>query len=217
MQLQIIEIESETAHFKVPYSTKIMKTFELPPPSTVIGMLKVIFGERIDDFIFGYYFERETKFQDAITIHKAPFKFNKSTGTKEILKNKIGTSDICVKEYLANCRLYIYTNLDSDIVMEYGLCMGRSSCPARLRLPFKETELNKQTTVLNNQFIPKTGKGRIRPITVTTKYNPALQSFESQIMYLQEARNAKTEAFYDATNNRSVHLWGYREGEVYVY
>ena len=62
MRVNKLEITSMTAHFGEPLGCDDRRTKDIPPPSTVIGILKVLFGEDIDDFIFGYTFASQAKF-----------------------------------------------------------------------------------------------------------------------------------------------------------
>ena len=51
-----ITIVSTMAHFKNSRSGVLQQTYKIPPVSTVVGILKNIYGENIENFIFGYNF-----------------------------------------------------------------------------------------------------------------------------------------------------------------
>lgn len=206
MEINKLKITAPIAHFKVPYASKLQITYDVPPLSTVIGMLKVIFGDDIDDFKFGYLFESEGKFKDAITLHK----FNKKNKNKKI-------TDCGVREYLDNCRLLIYTDLDKPIEMNHILTMGRSNCLARLHFPIEKVQLTNKEGKGYNQYTPvDIGTGVIKPISILNRYNPAVGSFDTTVKHLRFNKEFKYDKHYDIEENQNVILWHFKGGGVSV-
>ena len=210
MLLNRLKITAPIAHFKVPYSSKYQNTYSIPPLSTVVGMLKVIYGEEINDFIFGYIFEYETDFVDGYTLHKV---------NKDIKQNKKGyTSDYCFKKYLHDCTLTIYTNISKEISMEHSFTMGKSNCLARLHFPIEEVSLVDKTGKGYNQFTPiEVGTGEIMPVTVNTKFNHRLDSFDTRIKHLRLNKEFDFDKYHDEEKKQNVFLWSYKDGDINVY
>lgn len=180
--LNKLKITAPIAHFKIPYTSKVQRTYLLPPPSTIIGMLQVIYGYDIDNFVFGYSFEYETLFKDVITIHKVWLDKIKPLGISRNNNKKLPDvpADCCTREYLYNCKLNIYTSLNIPISMNYSLCMGRSGCLARLHFPIVST--NKYKQIISNQYTNadnNSNHGVIQPINTYSKYDSKTNSFNT--------------------------------------
>lgn len=209
-----LTITSKTAHFKVPYTSKYQKTYDIPPISTVIGMLKVIFGEEIDDFIFGYTFEYESKFNDAMLIYKVNLKEMPTVG--ELEKRKDQVTDSIIRDYLYNCVLKIYTDLDLPIEMNYCLTMGRANNLARLHLPFEKVELIDAIGLGYNQLTPvNIGIGIVSPITYYSNYDKRTQSFQTKTKHLRYNKEFNYNKNFDEEEGQNIFLWRYKDGEIY--
>ncbi len=214
--MQRIVITSKTAHFKVPYTSKYQKTYDIPPISTVIGMLKVIFGEEIDDFVFGYTFEYESKFDDAMTLYKINANDLPIIGDSSRKRDYV--SDSIVREYLYNCVLKIYTDIDLPIVMNYCLTMGRANNLARLHLPFSEVKLVDAIGTGYNQLTPvNIGTGIIKPVTYYSKYDKATQSFHTRTMHLRFNKEFEYDRHFDEEEGQNIFLWKCEGGEIYEF
>lgn len=216
-------ITSNNAHFKIPYSSKLQLTYEVPPISTVLGILRVIYGEEIDNFIFGYTFNYEGKYNDLMNVYKLnaseDFKFfttiDKSKDELTIIPSKDKITDVVNREYLFNCALKIYTNIDKDIKMNYPLTMGRANCLARLHFPIEEVKLINKEGEGYNQFTPMdVGVGQIMPITYYSKYDKELQSFQTKIKHLRYNKTFSYDKNYDTEEEHNILLWKYTGGEV---
>lgn len=210
MRLNRLRISAPFAHFKIPYSSKFQDTYPVPPLSTVIGMLKVIYGEDINHFTFGYTFESEVDFIDGYTLHKL---------NKDVKKNQKGyINDYCMKKYLHRCCLTVYTDIPQKICMNHALTMGKSNCLANLHFPVEEVDLTDKPGKGYNQFTPVTvGTGEILPVTVMTKFNHQLGSFDTNIKHLRLNKEFDAETYHDEERNQNVFLWSYKDGEVDVY
>lgn len=212
--MQKITITSKTAHFKVPYTSKYQKTYNVPPISTVIGMLKVIFGEEIDNFIFGYAFKHESKFDDAMTMYKMNIRELPIIG--ELDKRKSYITDSIIREYLYDCILKIYTDLDLPIEMNYCLTMGRANNLARLHLPFEKVELIDEAGLGYNQLTPVSiGTGIIMPIAYYSSYDKRTQSFQTKTKHLRYNKEFEYNKNFDEEEGQNIFLWKYEGGEIY--
>ena len=64
LKLTRITIKGDFAHFKMPAKSKYQQTFEIPPVSTVVGILQNIYGKEINDFTLGYTIKFNQKTKD---------------------------------------------------------------------------------------------------------------------------------------------------------
>lgn len=210
MKLNKIKITSEIAHFKIPHGSKNQRTYLCPPLSTVFGMLRVIYGEDINDFVFGYTFKYSVIKNDGITIYKV---------NKDVKKNKKGyVTDYCHRGYLYDCELIIYTDIDNKILLQESLNMGKSNCLARVYFPIKKVDLINKKGICYNQYSPKEiGTGIIMPITFNSKFNHKLGCFDTKILHLRYNEQFEYQKYHDKELNENVFLWKYEDGEVNVY
>lgn len=212
--MQKLTITSKTAHFKIPYASKYQKTYDIPPISTVIGMLRVIFGENINNFVFGYTFEYERKFDDAMTMYKVNIKELSTIG--KIDKRKDYVTDSIVREYLYDCVLKIYTDIDLPIEMNYCLTMGRANNLARLHFPFEKIKLVDEVGIGYNQLTTiDIGTGIIKPITYYSNYDKKAQSFQTKTKHLRYNREFEYNKNFDEEEGQNIFLWRYEDGEIY--
>lgn len=216
-----IIITSRNAHFKIPYASKMQYTYEVPPISTVLGILRVLYGEDIDDFKFGYIFQYESKYTDIMKGHKINVSnvrtIIKNNNKVEINQEKPLASDWIGREYLYNCILKIYTDIDLPIKIDYCLTMGRANCLARLHLPIKDVELiNKEGKIINQYTPTDIGKGIIKPITYLSKYDKNIQSFQTKIKHLRFNKEVDYDKNYDIDEEQNIFLWHYYGGEIFA-
>ncbi|KGM92943.1 hypothetical protein ADU90_15065 [Clostridium botulinum] len=64
MEFKKLVLTSKMAHFKNGINGKNQNTFRVPPISTIVGILKNIYGKDIKDFIFGYTCKYDGIFKD---------------------------------------------------------------------------------------------------------------------------------------------------------
>lgn len=207
-----LRITSQTGHFGEVLGIDDRVTHNTPPPSTVFGILKVLFGEEIEneEFTFGYTFNSALKYLDDLTIYKHTDK-----GYHRRTKESPVTSDCRSIENHYDCELIIYTSLDKDLKMEYALCMGKSGNPARLRLPIEEIELQDIEGKGYNQYTPfSVGTGKIKNITLLTKYNRVYNSYDSISALLRLNKEFDYDKNYDSELEHNIILWEYRKGGV---
>ncbi|MCQ4925039.1 CRISPR-associated protein Cas5 [Tissierella carlieri] len=209
-----IKITSNIAHFKIPYSSKYQKTYDIPPISTVVGILKVLFGEDIDNFKFGYTFKYESKFEDAMNISKV--NINDVVTLEDPSTNKRKVTDNITREYLYDCTLLIYTDIELPIEMNYCLTMGRSNSLARVHFPFKPVQLLEEVGQGFNQYTPiELGLGMIKPITYYSEFDKKSQSFNTKVKHLRLNKHFDYDRNYDKEEDQNIFLWKYQGGEIY--
>ncbi len=160
MKTYRIKISSWTASFRYPnLISGYQPTLDVPPISTVLGLLNAAAGKYIEhsQLKFGYYFEYEAKATDLETIYQIELKTTKS-GSYPSNSTK---SNVMKREFLYNCHLYIYLQ-DKELVEYlqkpyYSLVLGRSGDLVTVDA-IDEVELVKNTA-------PKNIKGQIIPFS----------------------------------------------------
>ena len=140
MKIKKIILTSPSGHFGEVLGRDNRFTQDIPPPSTIIGILKVLYGQDIDHFTFGYTFESQGKYLDDITLYKHN---NRGTFKK---KGNIVT-DCRIIENHSECKLIIYTDISKDISVNYPICMGKSGNPARIHFPINDIDLDRKSVV----------------------------------------------------------------------
>lgn len=210
MKLNKIKITSPIAHFGKPLGRDNRATYDAPPPSTILGILKVIYGEEIEkeNFVFGCTFKSKGKFIDDTTVYK-----HTNEGFR-IEKGKVITDCNQIK-YHVDCELIIYTDIDKEIVVKEILSIGRANSPTRIHFPIKKVELIDAEGYGTNQFTTKDiGKGLIEPINLKSKYNPRLNAYDHQITHLRFNRKFKYNKNYDTEEQQNIFLWKHEKGMV---
>lgn len=166
----IIEITTWTSSFRYPnIISGFQPTLEVPPLSTVLGLINAAAGKYLDysQEEIGYYFEYRAKAIDVETLYQVD-KIS-STNISPSLK---ATSNIIKREFLTDCRLLIYT--ENEILYKYLLnpifpiLLGRSSDLAQIRfvekkelLPMEHaTKIKGQIVPFANNYLP----GQIQPL-----------------------------------------------------
>lgn len=205
VEMKRIRITSQTGHFGEVLGIDDRLTQDIPPPSTILGILKVLFGEDIEDseFVFGYTFNSKSKYSDAITIYKHTDK-----GYQRATKKSPVTSDCRSVETHYDCELLIYTDLNRELKMEYALCMGKSGNPARVELPIKEVKLIDNEGYVFNQFTPiSVGTGKIRTVNMMTRFNFKLNSYDSISAPLRFNKKFEYNKNYDEELEHNIVFW----------
>ncbi|GIV22015.1 MAG: type I-B CRISPR-associated protein Cas5 [Armatimonadota bacterium] len=126
MQVVHAVIRSETASFRVHYFMKPQPTLSVPPPSTIIGLLRNAAGRWVDTdeiSFLAYRFEYAERGIDVEKIYK----------TKAIEKG----TDIVSREFLYNTTLHLYIDPEFEYALKnpHGiLTLGRSQDLATVEL-----------------------------------------------------------------------------------
>lgn len=209
IKLNEIILTADLAHFKNSTNGKNQDTFDNPPPSTIIGMLKNIYGEDIKDFVFGYICEFEDKFKDVATIYK-------EIKAEVAPRNKRFKTDICFVEYLVNPKITIYTNINKEPIIDNILNLGKTNCLAKC--VFNKVTIIKDKGVGYNQWTPiNIGCGVIKRINKETIYN-STKGFYDYYTTLARFNNEFESDYTIEESNEGIFLWEYKGvGDVRCY
>lgn len=158
MKAYRIKISSWTASFRYPnLISGYQPTLEVPPISTVLGLVNAAAGKYIEysHLKIGYYFEYEAKATDLETIYQIELKKAK-TGS---YPSNSAKSNVIKREFLYNCKLFIYL-INSEIVEYFKkpyfpLVLGRSGDLATVE--------SIEKTDLTENLIPENIKGQLIP------------------------------------------------------
>lgn len=104
MELYTIDIRSWTASFRYPnLISGIQPTLEVPPLSTVLGLINAAAGHYVnhEQLSIGYYFEYQGKEMDLETIYMMD--------TNKAKPNNLAKSNVVKREFLFDNFLRIYT------------------------------------------------------------------------------------------------------------
>lgn len=211
MILNKIEIIGDMAHFKIPMHSKIQRTYEIPPISTVVGILKNIYGEEIDDFILGYVIYHDGTFKDLQTIYKEI-----NPNVKILTDSDRFQTDVCPIEYLINPKLIIYTNIDKNIEFNEPLCLGKTNCLAKV-LSLSEIEVNlidKKAIGYNQYTDINIGDGMIKRINTLTEYNEKKGYYDIYSSMVRENDEFEYGKYYDEDEQQNIFLWKWKKGGV---
>ena len=209
MILNKIEIIGDMAHFKIPMHSKIQRTYEIPPISTVVGILKNIYGEEIDDFILGYVIYHNGTFKDLQTIYKEI-----NPNVKTLTDSDRFQTDVCPIEYLINPKLIIYTNIDKNIEFNEPLCLGKTNCLAKV-LSLSEIEVNlidKKAIGYNQYTDINIGDGMIKRINTLTEYNEKKGYYDIYSSMVRENDEFEYGKYYDEDEQQNIFLWNWKKG-----
>jgi len=158
MKIQRIKITSWTASFRYPnLISGIQPTLEVPPLSTVLGLMNAAAGQYLthENLEIGYYFEFGAKAFDLETIYQIDSNSNnKATNNAK--------SNVIQREFLYENTLWIYLN-DNQLVEyfkqpKYSLLLGRSNDLASIE-KIEELELKnvEKASKIKGQIIPLNG------------------------------------------------------------
>lgn len=209
MKLNRITITGDLAHFKIPAKSKIQQTFDIPPISTVIGILQNIYGKDIDDFTLGYFIKFKNKHKDAMTIYKElDLSERRPTDKKRFI------SDLCIVEYLYDVELVIYTSINQNILLEDVLMLGKANCLGTIR-EIKEVKLTDKQSYGYYQYTDKNiGEGQIRRINTITKFNSSTDMYDIKTAIVRENIEFEYDKYYDNDFEQSIYLWNWKGGEI---
>lgn len=149
-----IKINSWTSSFRYPnLISGFQPTLEVPPVSTVMGLLNAAAGKYLEqhEFKLGYYFDFKIKSVDLETIYQ--IKINDKNYPDNVVK-----SNVIQREFLYDCRLFLYI-FDEKLVSclrhpAYQLLLGRSGDLAGIE-NIKEVELQEvNNALIGGQVIP---------------------------------------------------------------
>ena len=202
-------ITATEAHFKIPMRSKFQNTYKIPPISTVVGILKNIYGQDIDDFEVGYFIEFDSINKEVNTIYKEINPNEKTLTCSERFR-----SDAIYVENLVNPRLVIYHNINSDIEFKQPLCLGKANYLANIK--FDKVKLINKCGLAYNQYTPTNiGSGMITRINTITEYNDIKGYYEYKTTLVREnLTEFELDSNYDETENINIYMWKWRNGDV---
>lgn len=158
MKFYRIKISSWTSGFRYPnILSGYQPTLEVPPVSTVLGLINACAGKYLDfkKIELGYYFEFGAKEVDLETIYQIE-RTDKGTPKNEVKSNVIR------REFLYDCCLYLYLN-NKDLAdyfrkPYFPLLLGRSGDLATVdKIEEVELEEVKESQYIKGQVIPFRG------------------------------------------------------------
>ncbi|EGT2198326.1 TPA: CRISPR-associated protein Cas5 [Clostridioides difficile] len=211
MILNKIEIIGDIAHFKIPMHSKIQRTYEIPPISTIVGILKNIYGEEIDDFTLGYVIYHNGTFKDLQTIYKEI-----NPNVKTLTDSDRFQTDVCPIEYLINPKLIIYTDINKNIEFNEPLCLGKTNCLAKV-LSLSEIKVNlidKEAVGYNQYTDINIGDGMIKRINTLTEYNEKKGYYDIYSSMVRENEEFEYGKYYDEDEQQNIFLWNWKKGGV---
>ncbi|VIF72777.1 CRISPR-associated protein cas5 family [Clostridioides difficile] len=211
MILNKIEIIGDIAHFKIPMHSKIQRTYEIPPISTIVGILKNIYGEEIDDFTLGYVIYHNGTFKDLQTIYKEI-----NPNVKTLTDSDRFQTDVCPIEYLINPKLIIYTDINKNIEFNEPLCLGKTNCLAKV-LSLSEIKVNlidKEAVGYNQYTDINIGDGMIKRINTLTEYNEKKGYYDIYSSMVRENSEFEYNKYYDEDEKQNIFLWNWKKGGV---
>lgn len=210
MILNKIEIIGDIAHFKIPMHSKIQRTYEIPPISTIVGILKNIYGEEIDDFTLGYVIYHNGTFKDLQTIYKEI-----NPNVKTLTDSDRFQTDVCPIEYLINPKLIIYTDINKNIEFNEPLCLGKTNCLAKV-LSLSEIKVNlidKEAVGYNQYTDINIGDGMIKRINTLTEYNEKKGYYDIYSSMVRENNEFEYNKYYDEDEKQNISLWNWKKEE----
>lgn len=218
MKTYRIKISSWTASFRYPnLISGFQPTLEVPPISTVLGLLNASAGKYIkhSNLEIGYFFDFEAKSVDLETIYQIELKTNYSGS----FPSNSAKSNVLKREFLYNCQLYIYLRDEKlvDFLRKpyYSLLLGRSGDLATID-KIEEVELIKTSSADNikGQVIPFTsnylpGEIQALPKYFTDSIPRNNIGTEPYSVISNNARVGKTdiEAYTDSINNENIDIY----------
>lgn len=156
MELYTIDIRSWTASFRYPnLISGIQPTLEVPPLSTVLGLINAAAGHYIEhtELSIGYYFEFQGKAMDLETIYMIDSNKGKP--------NNSAKSNVIKREFLFENLLRIYTSNEAIVNYlkspVYPLVLGRMNDLASVDISGiqkKELQEIENADKISGQLIP---------------------------------------------------------------
>lgn len=211
MELKKITCVSNLAHFKIPITSKVQRTYNIPHISTVSGIIKNIYGEDINNFILGYRMEHKGIHKEIARVYK-----DVNTRVKSRTCSERFQTDIITIEYLIKPKLTIYTNLSRKFQLNDVLNLGKTDCLATMVT--EDVKLTKNYGKGFNQYTSlNTGEGMIRRINTQTKYNVEKGYYEYKGALVRENREFEYEGYFDEDVEQSIFLWKWNEGEIHEF
>lgn len=211
MEVIRAKITGVISSFRDPkFVSGVQPTLEVPPPSTVLGLLSSARGEIVkpSDVKFGYVFLYKDKGRDVELIYELT--------SKERYKAK---SNVVVREFLTFPELYIYVD---DLAFEryfrfpeFPLLLGRTQELVKVE-EVKKVKLEKTSPVMfGHTIVPFNFKGVAGPLVTLPLYfeydleKPRIRrQIQPFIIVKKFIKYSHQPMFYDEEKNWGVYLYG---------
>jgi CRISPR-associated protein Cas5t len=217
MGIHKIEISTWTSSFRYPnYISGFQPTLEVPPLSTVLGLINASAGRYLDynGEKIGYYFEYGAKGIDVETLYQID-KIN----SKNLSSSLKATSNVIKREFLYDCKLTIYTSNEQikDFLINpiYPLLLGRSSDLAQAQfVGVADLQLVENANKIKGQIIPFKGNylpGIIQPLpqyftNTRIRKNIGTQPY-SVIDFKSKDCVSNLLCYGDVIENKEIHIY----------
>lgn len=199
-------ITSDMAHFKRFRSPLKQQSYKIPPISTVIGILKNIYGENIKDFVFGYNFSYDSSEYEIETIWKR---------SNINVQSEVPTKFPSHIEFLINPKLEILTiGLNSQIEFINNLNLGKTTCMAEVE--FSNCDIVCQTSKSKNVItLLEDGEGVIERQNIETYYDKTIGAFKQITKPIRINNEINCKYSYDG---KGIYLMKYKGvGDIECY
>ena len=203
MKVKRVIIEGIMAHFGYGMSGKTQKTYEIPNPSTIVGIIENLYDldKCNSKFNFGYFIEYSGKHEDFMSIKK-------HTSDRKIKNDNV------YYEYLNDVRLVIYTDIEKDLVIREVLRLGCAKCLGTLKEE-KTIELKEGNGYTYNQLAKiGEGDGKIRTCNTLTYFDEEKGYFEYEVGQFQECIEIEGTDNLDDDFNVCINMFEYENGII---
>jgi CRISPR-associated protein Cas5t len=217
METHKIEISTWTSSFRYPnYISGFQPTLDVPPLSTVLGLINASAGKYLDyaNEKIGYYFEYEAKCVDVETIYQIG-----KIASANLSPSLKATSNVIKREFLYDCKLLIYTPSEQIkkylLNSVYPLLLGRSSDLAQvkycglfdLQSVSNASKIKGQIIPFHKNYLP----GVIQPLpqyftNTRIRQNIGTQPY-SIVDYKSKDCISELLCYEDLIDNKEVHIY----------
>lgn len=200
-----VKLTSWTGSFRYPgFMIGYQPTLSIPPLSTVYGLISAAKGENVypSEVSVGYVFQHEGVGEDLETIY-------------ELSNDLKGKTNIVRRQFLFNCRLYLYLDDTSYSKYfrkpKYQLVLGRSSDLANVS-SINEIELvTKEHGMFGNTIVPfgtENAFGTIQSLPSSFDYStlPRMARDVSRYLIMDDFADAPDGMPYDPEMNWCVYF-----------
>lgn len=214
MKVYRIEITSWTVSFRYPnVISGYQPTLSVPPISTVLGLINACAGKYLSfkDEEVGYYFDYQAKSEDLETIYQVE--------TKNGVPKKDVKSNVLRREFLYECRLFIY--LKNPELADYfrhpffQILLGRSNDLATVcDISERELQMRQYASNIRGQIVPFIGNFLPGTIQALPQYftntlpreNLGTQPY-SIIDYDNDSFETKLAAYTDVIDDKEIDIY----------
>ncbi|MGV3026738.1 CRISPR-associated protein Cas5 [Clostridium thermobutyricum] len=214
MKLRKIIIKGKLAHFKIPLQGKLQRTYNIPPISTIIGILQNIFNKDINDFIVGFTIKYKNIEKEFTKIYKeVDGRENKYTCGRRFKE------DNYIIENLTDVELIIYTDIKDNIELNDVLVLGKTNYLATITNykdgKFEEVKLVEKKGNGYNQWTSLNVKsGMPVRINTITWFDSLKCAYDFKTELVKRNNEFEYDKFYDEEEGQNIFLWKWKDGEI---